>query len=176
LFIGIFFFSVGYLSGIYKNGENLTLDNRNCEVVCENLKKDILESGVCDSISKDREIKSLVGDIISINNNKLIVKIDSIDLWTAKSLDRRTVLVDDITKIIRYIPKDKKKYQQELEEYYKTRDSYKTEDEFLLNKPSYQVLEELTLSDLHKGLNIIMRSETNIRFKDEFRALEIIIK
>ncbi len=136
----------------------------------------IENSHLCEEFNDNAPTFSISGIIKSINDNSINVDSNFVDPLEDPSLDSRVVTADNNTKIFQITNKDPKTYQQEVNDFYKTRGKYKDDDEFFSNMPRNMVQTEIGYKDLKVGQKISVTSGVNIRNSKTIVANEIIVQ
>lgn len=140
-------------------------------------KKRLQESGQYFAMSG--EMKSVLGQIADVSNNKITLKIRPIEPLDDPELDNRIIVVTDSTKIYQMVQKDQTQYQKEMDEFNKKiQEQMKSPEKMtsLIAPPELFTKEEATISDLKADQQIEVSSDDNIRNAKEFEAVEIQIQ
>lgn len=145
----------------------------------EAAKKRLNESGFSPMMS-NLEIKSLSGEVKTIKDGKLIIKVRPLEPLTDPKLDERTVTVGSNTKIYQLIQKDQQEIQAEMEAFQK---SMRTQVENPTATASSPVMppemyakKEIALSEITIGQQITVTAGENIADSREFKAVEITVQ
>ncbi|MBU2416637.1 hypothetical protein KKA89_01445, partial [Patescibacteria group bacterium] len=131
-------------------------------------------------LGETQEIKTINGQIETIKDNIINLKIRLLEPLSDPELDSRVIEVDENTKIYKSISKDHDKLRQELEEYRKALEKYVTQKEQPNEKgpvsPESFIKQEADLSDIAEGQQITVIAEQDIKDSKQFKASEIIIQ
>jgi hypothetical protein len=142
----------------------------------DDLKKRIVNAGVCEMVSSDRPLVSFSGQIENILDNKITVRLTPIFPLDNSELDTRIILSDSNTKILRFKSKDEKIFSEEFKKYSEGKRGFVNEDEFLLNAPKRFTEQVITVKELKSGSKIYIETEKNIRGVKEFAVRKIIVQ
>ena len=159
ILIVIFAFGIGYIvasqgGGDYWEGWNAA-------------KARLIETGYLEEISETTEIKTIRGIVSAVKDNKISLKINSLDPLADFELDNRIIEVDDNTKIILHESRND-------EEFIKEADAF--EKGLSENEPMPFIEKKGSLSDIKVGEITTVTAQENIKDKKQFKAVEIIIQ
>lgn len=128
------------------------------------------------------ETKTINGQIVKIEDDKIAAKINPIDPFDDIELDNRNVLIGSQTKIYQIILKEQSVYDRELAEYNKLIEKQAGKmsrvevSAIIIEPPSNFIQKEISKNEIKADQRIIASSQDNIRTAKEFVASEIIIQ
>lgn len=181
-------FSLGIFAGT-RIGQKAGLSNPNdtYQAGWNAAKARLSQSPMGMAIPGDMEIKNVSGSIQEINGNKLVVKINPLELLADPALDIRTIVVDENTKINLAIQKDQVKFQKEMEVFQEkmaqaqvqatSTDPLVPADPMDMTNPILPPMpfesKSISSSELKAGQQISVIAIENIKDKKEFTASQI---
>lgn len=134
-------------------------------------KKVVASSNFGKMFSTQEEVHTLTGSVVSVGNNQLSVRIESMDPFQDTNLTQRTVLISPSTKLYRLVPKDAKQFQAELKAYF---DPSKISKENTTRVAPKKFIEQvINLKDIKVGNPLEITSPENISALSVIPASEI---
>lgn len=148
-------------------------------------KKRIAESGLW-PISANAEIKNVSGEVKSIKDNQITIKIHALEPLADPDLDERIIEVDNNTKIYSLTSKDQKEYQAAIEEFNKKmqeRAKTPAAPGVVATTPAATVIPPepynkklVPIADIKTGMQLnVVAAEKDIKSIKKFKASEIIL-
>ena len=129
-------------------------------------KERMYQSGVLEE-NERHPVKSVVGNIVTRSNQELIVDVKPISPFADPELDNRTVLLQENTKIFKYV----KMSEEEIDAQKKS-----LEKQGILEEPQLYKKKEISRDVLQTGERIVIKSvDDDIRGKKKFVAAEIVV-
>jgi hypothetical protein len=144
----------------------------------EAAKKRVAEYGMVPMMG-NMEIKSVSGEVVKIDGQKITLKIRPLEPLADPELDIRIATIGSDVKVYRLSAKDQKVYQKEMEETNAKMKVQKPEKGMPIVPPMMPSMFEKTevkLSDIKAGTKISVLSADNIKDKKEFIASSIEIQ
>ena len=123
-------------------------------------------TGALERVERDYPVKSVIGDIEKIEENKLYLKIQPVETLAKKELDDRVVVMDNDTKIYKYMARSEGEIEEERQE---------LERAGKLEEPALMKKKEVSRSELGSASRVIAYSGKDIRNDQQFVATEIVI-
>lgn len=166
----LIFFALGYLiKGAKVNPIGQSVKGANTfQAGWDAARTRLVDSGFIMPSGVKREIKTVMGEIKEINDDKITLKIRPLEPLADESLDARIIVVDSATKIYSLEAKDQKEYLVEMTAY-----ANKKPDGKSVTPPDIFKKSEISLTDLKVGQTISITAENDIKEVQEFTALEI---
>jgi len=128
------------------------------------------------------EIKSVNGEIREINNSKITLKIQPLGPLADPELDVRIVEIAN-AKIYELIEKDQEEFQKEMEEFNKKMQTQGENLEIMIEPiselivlPEMFIKQEIKLSDLKVGQQILVEAGKDVKEVKQFIAKEITLR
>jgi len=172
IIIALVFFGLGFISAdYYKSYTNDTFEG-GWEAANQRLE----ETGFMPIIT-DAEITSINGEVQEIKNNKIYIKAFSLEPLADIELDNRIIEIDDNTKIYQLVEKNQEQLQKEMSEFEQKMREQVDNSEIAsepIMPPEQYIKQEISLSDITIGQQIIATAEEDIKDKKEFKAIEIL--
>jgi len=130
----------------------------------------------------DTEIKTVMGTIQEVNNDKIILKIFPLEPLADSSLDIRVVEIAN-AKIYKFIEKDQEQFQKEMKEFdakmEKQVENFNPEVVDMsepLMPPDMFTKQLVSLNDIKVGQQLTVETNTDIKEVKQFKASEIAIQ
>ena len=164
IIFSIIFFIFGF---ILSNLLNKNKSDISYQAGWDAAKNRLYETGILESVEQNYPIKSVIGNIIKIDNNKIYLKINPVEALSKKELDNRIIIINENTKVYRYYKKSEDDIAMEKEELLRQK---------ILQEPDIFEKKEVLKSELKLQSRIIAHSLKDIRNNKQFISSEIIIQ
>lgn len=175
VFLIIIFFVFGFLFGktVSDSGEVVAVVNQEStyEDGWNALRDRVINSGI---IQYQEQENTYMGEVSNKADSELTIKLIHIDPLAQPELDSRVVKVGVGTDIYEMVEKQVDVYQQEMTKY--LQENKERGPDSGEGTPSMFVKEKRTIGDVVVGQRIIVKSDENIKAKNEFIAKEIILQ
>ncbi|MBP6908467.1 MAG: hypothetical protein KBB75_01425 [Candidatus Pacebacteria bacterium] len=125
-------------------------------------------------LGKEGDTLSLVGVVVDVRGNQIAIKTNPLSPLSDPELDTRVVLLSDVTKITRIVPRQGDAYQKEIESYMQKIRTGKGDID--LTPPVSFTVETATNSDIKNGDSIMVTADQNINNLKSFSVLEVQIQ
>jgi hypothetical protein len=171
----LFFFLLGFglcFLIFFKNEKKLDCASQ-YQAGWDSAKRRTIESGYYNDKDYDYEVRNLSGQIESIDNNNIIIKIKPLSPWADADLDKREIKITNETKIYQYLKKSEEEFQKILSNAKKTTEQ-RPDSNIIL--PSRYDLKDVPVSSLSIGQQITVEASNNIRDIKKFDANKITIE
>jgi hypothetical protein len=125
----------------------------------------------------EKEIRSLSGEVIKVENSTIYLDVWQNELLASGPMQRE--INAQSAKIYKLVKDDSPEYIVRLESYYKKVIEAKKENSILpagIVEPQPFVKKEMKISDLKKGQLLSVLAGENIRQKNNFVAVEIVVQ
>lgn len=116
------------------------------------------------------DVRSLSGKVTSVNGDRLVMHLSSVNPFDDASLSDRTVIITADTKIVTFVARDPKVYQEDLAKY---RAQVSTKGA-IPPQPYTQVSSDI--SAIKIGDSLVVTTSENVKTMGEFTAKEIQIQ
>jgi len=170
---------IGASSGKISSGLNqLAKGDNSFQAGWDAAKQRLSETGFI-PIGEDMEINFVSGEIQKIEDKKLYVKIQPLELLSDPELDNRILGIDENTKIYQMVNKDQDQFQKEMDEFQqKTEEQMNSPENMIepITPPEPQSKQEVAFSEIKIGQQITAMAEGDIKEQKEFKATEIFIQ
>jgi hypothetical protein len=134
----------------------------------------LVESEQFGFLGKEGDTLSLVGVVVDVRGNQIAIKTNPLSPLSDPELDTRVVLLSNVTKITRIVPRQGDEYQKEIESYMQKIRTGKGDID--LTPPVSFTVETATNSDIKNGDSIMVTADQNINNLKSFSVLEVQIQ
>ena len=177
LYLLVIIIVCGYILFIigYQTGRAPILADPECQQIgYEKAKQEILEANI---VPEEKTANFIRGVIEKINRNsfELTAQETTINpLLKGDTPGNRKVLVNDETQILKRVGKDKARYKAEMAAYNQAKEDYlNKKTDTMPTRPDLEEYIEISFDDLEVGNKLIIESEEDIKFAEEFTAKTI---
>jgi len=179
--VALIFFSLGFYIGTKNEPVSFVGINSNqidtFEAGWQAAEQRLAETGFVAVLEND-EITTVDGEVMSIENNKIELKIRALEPLADADLDQRIIKVNEDTKIYQLEEKDNAEYEKEMNEFNKKMQAQMENPELIepIEPPDFFSRKEISLTDISVGDRLTAIAKENIKRIKEFEAIEIIVQ
>jgi len=177
IFFALGFISFNFISELKSGNKNVDIKNQNntYEAGWQAANKRLVDLGVVRNL-EEIDIKEISGFVSNVSDNKIWVKIVPLSPLHDPDLDIRIIGINERTEIKKLIIKSQDEFQKEMKEYVEKYGEINdlvepTEDKL----PTRYSEQKITVSEVVAGVQVIIKTSTNISQEKEFIANEITV-